>query len=79
MQSSKLSNAVVTALVILFLLFCANLVLGLGLTLVGLFFGLVGGILKLLFTKEVFMLAGIGLVIYLYNRDRKPVRDYYHY
>jgi len=79
MRDRKLSNVVVTVLTILFLLFCANLILGLGLTIIGMFMALIGGLVKFLFTKEVIILAFIGLVIYGFTRKRTPIRHYDYY
>ena len=80
MRESQLSKVVVTVVAVLFVLFCANILLGLGLGILGLFFGLVGGLLHLIFSKEVITLAAIGLVVYLCTRRRSRSCDtYYHY
>lgn len=80
MRESKLSNIVVGALAILFLLFCANLILGLGLGILGLVMSIIGSLLKLLLSKEVLTLGAICLVVYLCTRPKRDrYSDPYHY
>lgn len=72
MSDRKISKVIVMVLTVLFLLFCANLILGLGFSLIGMVFSLFGKLLGLLFSKEVIVLGGIVTAIYLLSHNKRP-------
>ncbi len=80
MSERNFSKIIVTVLVVMFLLFCANFILGLGFSLIGMVFTLAFKVIGLLFSKEALVLGGICAVIYLVTRKPKArYRDNYPY
>lgn len=78
MRTSKVANWVITALFILFLIWLANLALGLSLGIFHFAMALVTGLFKLVFSKTFFVVAGIALVIYLFSNRREHRHHRHH-
>ncbi len=80
MSDRKFSKTIVMVIVVLFLLLCANFILGIGFSLIGMVFTLAFKVIGLLFSKEVLVLGGICTVVYLLTRKTKArYRDNYPY
>lgn len=80
MSERKFSKLIVMVVTVLFLLLCANFILGIGFSLIGMVFTLAFKVLGLLFSKEVLVLGGLGTIIYLLTRKSKShYRDNYPY
>ena len=70
-MSNKVLEWSVTILGILFALWLAKIVFGVGIGIISVIFAMVGAVLNLIFSKSVITLAAIGLVVYLVvNRTR---------
>ena len=65
MNRSKLLEAGIVVGGVVLLILSFNLLLGVAVAVMGFLFTVVGALFKLLFSKSVLILAGIGLILYL--------------
>ena len=79
MRSSKVIGWTITILGILFLVWMAEVVLGLAVGLLGLLVSLLGGLISLAFSKAGLTLIAIGLIIYILTHRSREKRHYYDY
>ena len=72
MSTRKNTNWVLVIFAVILGLVFLNAFLHLGIGLIGLVFSLIGGLLKLVFSKAGMIVIGVALVIYiLHNRGRQ--------
>lgn len=77
MKTNKFADAAITVLMVLFGLWLLEVILGIGIGILGLVFSLIGGLCGLIFSKSGVALVGIGLIVYLIGRknDRRGNYD----